>query len=392
MRILFASTAGAGHLGPLLPFARAARRAGHEVLFVTPPGGAPHVARAGFALRPTPVPDPDRLAATYAALQELEGELKMVAAVNDLFGRMHAQAALPGIRDAIERWRPDLVVGESMELASPVAAEAHGVPFARVGICLSTELELAGGRLAIPALAELRASAGLQTDAEAGNPFTTAPYLTLAPRSASGPARTPDPPVLRRVRDPRRPLATAARRDTIYVSLGSEAPAHSRGYFPTLYREIVDRVAPLGAPVVVAVGHERDPRDLGPVPANVSVRRWVDQRALLPRVAATVTHGGSGSAIDALAAGVPMAVVPLFADQPMNARQIAAMGAGIALDEHDLSRLGDAVTALTSDPYYRTTAAAVADELLALPTADTAIAQLEAHATAEGGRTAARAA
>jgi hypothetical protein len=32
VRILFATTRGAGHLGPLVPFAQAAERAGHEVL------------------------------------------------------------------------------------------------------------------------------------------------------------------------------------------------------------------------------------------------------------------------------------------------------------------------------------------------------------------------
>ena len=36
MRILFASTQGAGHVGPLLPFARAALAAGHTVVLAAP--------------------------------------------------------------------------------------------------------------------------------------------------------------------------------------------------------------------------------------------------------------------------------------------------------------------------------------------------------------------
>ena len=37
MRVLFASTQGAGHFGPLVPFLEAAARDGHEALVVGPP-------------------------------------------------------------------------------------------------------------------------------------------------------------------------------------------------------------------------------------------------------------------------------------------------------------------------------------------------------------------
>jgi len=38
MRVLVASSGGAGHVTPMLPFAAACREAGHEVLLVGPPG------------------------------------------------------------------------------------------------------------------------------------------------------------------------------------------------------------------------------------------------------------------------------------------------------------------------------------------------------------------
>jgi hypothetical protein len=37
VRILFASTEGAGHFGPLIPFIDACERNGHELLIVGPP-------------------------------------------------------------------------------------------------------------------------------------------------------------------------------------------------------------------------------------------------------------------------------------------------------------------------------------------------------------------
>jgi UDP:flavonoid glycosyltransferase YjiC (YdhE family) len=66
--------------------------------------------------------------------------------------------------------------------------------------------------------------------------------------------------------------------------------------------------------VLLIVGTEVDPADLGPVPANVHVERWVPQSTGMAHTAAMVGHGGSGSTPAAMAAGMPLAVVPLFAE------------------------------------------------------------------------------
>jgi UDP:flavonoid glycosyltransferase YjiC (YdhE family) len=58
VRALFSSTRGAGHFNPLLPFARAFERAGHQVLFAGPPDLAAAVEAAGFRFwRFDPPPD-----------------------------------------------------------------------------------------------------------------------------------------------------------------------------------------------------------------------------------------------------------------------------------------------------------------------------------------------
>lgn len=56
----------------------------------------------------------------------------------------------------------------------------------------------------------------------------------------------------------------------------------------------------------------------------------VSQRALFPRVAAVVHHGGAGTTAAAARAGAPQLIVPQVADQPYWAGRVAALGIGAA--------------------------------------------------------------
>jgi UDP:flavonoid glycosyltransferase YjiC (YdhE family) len=102
-----------------------------------------------------------------------------------------------------------------------------------------------------------------------------------------------------------------------------------------------------------------------------------------------VCHGGSGTVTMGLAAGVPMAVVPLFADQSWNAERVDAIGAGIVLEggADAVAGLGDAVSKLLVDPAYRANAERVAEQMAALPSVEAAPAI--ARAIAESGTLAA---
>lgn len=69
---------------------------------------------------------------------------------------------------------------------------------------------------------------------------------------------------------------------------------------------------------------------LPPLPANFMVRKGVPQLEVLKRAEAFITHGGANSMNEALRLKVPMAVVPVFGDQPYNAEAVARCGAGFA--------------------------------------------------------------
>src|SRR5204862_6738478 len=120
---------------------------------------------------------------------------------------------------------------------------------------------------------------------------------------------------------------------------------------------------------------------LGDIPANVHVEQWVPQRDVLARASALVCHGGSGTLRGGLAAGVPMVVTPLFADQPHNARRVAAVGAGIALPDPDPATLRAAVERVLADVELARGARRIAEEIAALPPVDAAVAALVAMAS-----------
>jgi UDP:flavonoid glycosyltransferase YjiC (YdhE family) len=117
--------------------------------------------------------------------------------------------------------------------------------------------------------------------------------------------------------------------------------------------------------VLVTTGRAAAPEALGPLPGSVRAVRWLPQADVVAHASAIACHGGSGTVQAALAGGVPLAVLPLFADQPHNARRVAASGAGLAVTS--ATHLGAAVAFLLGDPAFRTAAGRIAAEVARTP-------------------------
>jgi UDP:flavonoid glycosyltransferase YjiC (YdhE family) len=143
--------------------------------------------------------------------------------------------------------------------------------------------------------------------------------------------------------------------------------------------------------VLLTVGRATDVASLGRVPANVHIEAWVSQDDVLATAALVVCHGGSGTTFGALAAGVPLVMVPLFADQPANARAVARAGAGLvvmpgaggqdkmgALEPEDVPRIRAAIESVLGNESIRAAASHIAAEMRAFPTIDTLLATLAA--------------
>ena len=101
----------------------------------------------------------------------------------------------------------------------------------------------------------------------------------------------------------------------------------------------ISEIAPLDVDVLVAVGPEGEPAALGELPDNVHIERFVAQSAVLPMVDLIVQHGGTGTVLGALEAGLPQLVLPQEADQFFNAEILTAAGVAREL-QNDAQRPG----------------------------------------------------
>lgn len=374
VRVLLASTAGAGHVGPLLPFAAAARARGDEVVLAGPPSLEPAARAAGLPFHAGAEPEPRETAAIRERFAEAPPDEAARLINRELFGRLCTEAMLPAIERLVADWRPDLVLRDPCDFASALAAERAGLPHAQVAISLAA-VEWSSIDLAEPALARFGPAL---SDA-----VRAAPYLTRFPAPLD-----PSPfPRTMRVRE----TASPPRRDDpdralplVYATLGSEAGRVVGG--AAAHRTLASAFAGLPVRVLLTTGRDVDPAALEPLPPNVRAERWAPQAEAIAEAALVVCHGGSGTVLGALAAGVPLVMAPLFADQPRNARLVERAGAGLRVEG---DRAAGAAAALASaeqiraaveqalaDPRLRPAAARIAAELAAAPSVAEALARL----------------
>lgn len=372
VRVLCSSTSGAGHFTPLIPFIRSFLRAGHDVMVAGPPALVGNAVGTGAVFWPFDYPPRDEMTAVTEQLPRLSTEEANAVVCREIFGRLNATAAVPRLREALDEWRPDLVLRESAEFGNAVAAELHGIPHARIAIGLGAAEDYVAG-YAMESVEKLRCDHGLPRDPEA-RWLHAAPQLTLFPGGLEDPACSTA--ATSRFRDPAwdvfatRP-ARMAGRPFVYATFGTVA-----GRIPHLaavYREVYDAVAGLDIDVLFTTGRDVDATEFGTPPPNVRVAAWIDQIGVLGEATAVLCHGGGGSTLGALAAGVPLVVVPLFAgDQFINAQRIAAVGAGVQAAP-EAGAIRAALQAVLAGGQFRVAAKVLAAELAVQPSTDDAL-------------------
>lgn len=325
----------------------------------------------GFPFKPGGEPPEADVAPIRERLTVAPPREASVLGNRDLFGRLATTAMLPRMEQACAEWLPDVVLREPCEYASAVVAHRLGIPIAQVAISFA-EAEAGSITAAAPALEEHRK--GLVDEVRAS------PYLTRFPSSLDP---SPFPTTVRfheagtALGEPLSDWWDGSKAPLVYMTFGTVLGHMSIA--PRVYRTALKAVDGLGVRVLLTVGRRFDGSSLGEIPANVRVEAWVEQSRVLDKADLVVCHGGSGTALGALAAGVPLVVVPLFADQFENGRRIADRGAGLivgaehesagplrrVIGQEDAPRIATGITNVLATTSYRRCARRIAVEMAA---------------------------
>jgi UDP:flavonoid glycosyltransferase YjiC (YdhE family) len=369
VRALFTFVGGAGHLDPLLPLARAVAAVGHEVAIAGSGNQMPRVEAAGFTALPTserrPPTSSGRDLTPLPPTDPEDSEREFAENFADRGARRHIEA----VGEHIRTWRPDVVVRDETDLGASMATELAAVPCA-------TALILAAGTLARPDLVSpplqaIRGEYGLAPDPGLA---TFGRDLVLSPFPPS--FRDPSAPLPEGAASYRpRPVAPQARGTLVYVTLGTIFNATSGD----LFERLLAGLARVPTEILVTVGRDVDPAELGAQPPHIRVEQYVDQAGVLPRCGLVVSHGGSGSLMGALEHGLPTVLTPLGADQPHNAARAEALGVATVLDAASCTpaEVELAVTTMLTNGRSREVALAVKAEIDALPPVESTVARLE---------------
>jgi L-demethylnoviosyl transferase len=166
----------------------------------------------------------------------------------------------------------------------------------------------------------------------------------------------------------RRTRWPAGQRPRILLTFGSLLVKHGSAEMAELFRRLLTELSDGGFELLVGI----DPvlaKEFEPFPPGVLEAGWVPVGQALEVCSLVVHHGGAGTAMSALAAGIPQVILPNATDQFVTAATLADGGVAIQLlPEQTLpGAVLDAVIQVLADPGFSDRARALARTVAELP-------------------------
>ncbi|MGH3798663.1 MAG: activator-dependent family glycosyltransferase [Pseudonocardiaceae bacterium] len=407
MRVLFTSLEGS-HVNLMVPTAWALRTAGHEVLAACKPEVVPTVTQAGLTAVPIDCPpfqdllspfqqeaigyynaaDPSTNEQFHSAWEELLAYETII--VPSLYAPLNHDIMIDRLVELARRWRPDLVIWETLCLAGAVAAVSSGAAHARLVAGPEQTMQMRTRR-------EFTRQAEAQPEEHREDP--TAEWLNWTLERVGSDRRFDEtmltgqwtidtrPPSLREdigmdaiaaryvpyngrcvvpdwlCEPPRRPRVCL----TLGVSITSDYELFD---LDRMLGTILLTLAELDIEIVAAIADSQRAQ-LPPIPDNVRVTDFVPLNELLPSCSAVVHHGGYQTKATAELHGIPQVIVCgwEWVSETMG-KDYEEQGTLLSIPIRQLTaaRLSEKVMRVLNEPSFAENARRLRQEILAMPT------------------------
>ncbi|WP_257127471.1 macrolide family glycosyltransferase [Bacillus sp. AFS094611] len=158
------------------------------------------------------------------------------------------------------------------------------------------------------------------------------------------------PSISTKVKNEEFDFTTIKEKDLIYISLGTVFNEALN-----FYKLCIKAFENSNYTIVMSIGNKTKISDLGEIPKNFIVKNYVPQTKLLSYTKLFITHGGMNSIHEGLYNGIPLIVIPQSADQPVIAKQVENLGAGVKLSMKELTveQLRESVEFVLNNPSYK---------------------------------------
>ena len=368
-----------GHLNPMTTLARRLQARNHDVVFLYSSGAAGLPFVSG--------PEKDQIDGSIPDLSKMQGEDALKFGVGLVMAQ--TETILESLPAVVQANGIDALVIDTVQFYAELGAMQLGMPYIHVSNALhldfsgytpigyydwphqTTASALARNREGVAKHAKIleKANAGIRAyaksaglDVDWDNPSATISklaWITQCPREFDFES-SHWPPQFHHTGPfhdgmGREKLDFPWERLTgeplIYASMGTILNGRL-----DVFRAIVAGVAKhRDLQLVLSIGDQLDPKQIGPVPGNAIIVKWAPQLELLKQTSVCITHAGLHTVLEALAKGVPQIAIPVTFDQPGVAARVAHNQTGVvtSLNKLTTGHLSRLLNEVLNDSTYR---------------------------------------
>lgn len=274
----------------------------------------------------------------------------------------------------MECWKPDCIVSDSMAMWGKLVAFKLGVPF--MSSTTTFAFNRYSSRIMKQSASQMfkmlffipKANRQLKRLSEKGYPVQnvlsiiqndndtntivyTSPEFQPYSETFSDKYTFVGPSIRETTDTPEKP-----KRKTVYISLGTVVNTR-----PDFYRNCIRAFAQSEYDVIMSIGMETAPENLGVIPEHFTVVQSVEQIEVLQKADVFLTHCGMNSVNEALYYGVPLVLFPQTTEQGGVAYRVNELGAGVYLKDDSLENIKGSILEVLGTNAYRQAAEKISE-------------------------------